>query len=148
MEIFMKKLLLIITLISINIVFANNLNLKNTRQLAEYGYPLDQTVLGIAYLTGDGIKKDTRAAVYWISLAANQGYAEAQFILAHIYASGLNVPVDYNKARTLLEQSAIQGHIEAMETLSNIYLQGLYGIEQNPKEAKKWLEKAEKRRSM
>ena len=42
---------------------------------------VDQFALGIKYANGQGMKKDPKEGLKWITSAANQGLASAQFNL-------------------------------------------------------------------
>ncbi len=57
-----------------------------------------QIKLGKMYRDGDGVEKDGKKAVEWLTRAAEQGSSDAHYFLAVIYATGNGVPLSYSKA--------------------------------------------------
>ncbi len=57
-----------------------------------------QIKLGKMYRDGDGVEKDGKKAVEWLTRAAEQGRSDAHYFLAVIYATGNGVPLSYSKA--------------------------------------------------
>ncbi|POU72587.1 hypothetical protein C3387_14150 [Leclercia sp. LSNIH6] len=57
-----------------------------------------QIKLGKMYRDGDGVEKDGKKAVEWLTRAAEQGSLDAHYLLGDIYASGNGVPLSYSKA--------------------------------------------------
>ena len=53
-----------------------------------------QTGLGWMYQKGQGVPQDSKAAVKWYKLAAEQGFAFAQYNLGRAYAKGQGVIQD------------------------------------------------------
>ena len=62
------------------------------RRAAEQEHADAQYELGIMYLLGEYVPKDSAEAVKWFRLAAEQGDAQAQFQLGVMYDMGLGVP--------------------------------------------------------
>lgn len=57
-----------------------------------------QIKLGKMYRDGNGIEKDGKKAVEWLTKAAEQGSLDAHYLLGDICASGNGVPLSYSKA--------------------------------------------------
>lgn len=57
-----------------------------------------QYVLGQMYVDGEGVTKNTDAAVKWFKLAAEQNHLGAANTLGKMYASGLDVPQNDKEA--------------------------------------------------
>lgn len=55
------------------------------RRPAEAQQPLAMCDLGEAYLFGNGVEKDEKAANFWLRKSAEVGHPKAQQILASIY---------------------------------------------------------------
>ncbi|MCH6551684.1 MAG: sel1 repeat family protein [Planctomycetes bacterium] len=54
--------------------------------------------LAMAYLSGEGVKRDDQAALSWLRRAADLGDTDAQFNLGLLYLSGEIVPKDAEEA--------------------------------------------------
>ena len=78
---------------------------------ADMGVPAAQRFLGLAYLNGRAVKRDTAEAVSWFRKAAEQGYADAQTDLGLLYYAGEAVEADYAEAAKWLRKAAEQGDI-------------------------------------
>jgi TPR repeat protein len=111
------------------------------RTAAEKGNIAAQHALGIAYLTGLGIKKNADEAVKWLQPAADAGHPDAMFKLASLYAQGGDLPRNEQKASALARSAAERGHAEAQYNLATLYAAGR-GVEKDMKEAAKWFQKA------
>jgi uncharacterized protein len=59
-----------------------------------YGDRDAQYHLGRMYLDGEGIGKDTKLGIRWLSLAANKGQYQSQAVLGALLFKGQNVPRD------------------------------------------------------
>ena len=57
-----------------------------------------QNYLGQAYVSGQGVPQNYRAAAMWFRKAAEWGKVWAQFYLGELYYSGQGVPQDYVEA--------------------------------------------------
>jgi len=68
-----------------------------------------QLKLGWTYWNGNGVPRNTAAAVELFRLAAEQGNAVAQAHLGFIYRNGIGVPQDYVLAHMWSSLSAAQG---------------------------------------
>lgn len=67
-------------------------------QLADKGDPTAQNLLGLRYISGEGLKQDEHEAVHWFTKAAERGNISAQSKLGSIYFRGRDVPQNLNQA--------------------------------------------------
>ena len=102
--------------------------------LARMGNTDAQTLLGIMYSEGRGIRRDNQQARHWLLLAAHQGCHDAQFLLGLSYLGGQDDPA---KARIWLRRSAHNGNLLAQRFLVRAYRQGWFGSE-NLQHASYW----------
>jgi uncharacterized protein len=111
--------------------------LKLVQQLAEDGDPRAESLLGLMYYHGRGLKQDDAQAVKWFLLAANQGNAVAQFNLGVMHAEGQGVPQDYVEAVKWYRRAAEQGEARAQFNLGVSYAEG-QGVEHDYVTAYMW----------
>ena len=111
--------------------------LKILRPLALRGDASSQYFLGSLYDHGDGVPKDSKEAIRWYRLAADQGLADAQFNLGVSYDRGDGVPKDTKEAARWYRLAADQGLAEAQFNLGNRYSEG-DGVPKDLKEAVRW----------
>jgi TPR repeat protein len=119
------------------------------RQKAEQGDASAQFNLGVRYELGDGVPKDSKEAVKWYRLAAENGNASAQsylggvvkdakesvkwylmaaeqgdvyaqYFLGTAYNHGKGVPEDYDEAIKWYRLAADQGHAKAQVQLKKV----------------------------
>lgn len=67
-------------------------------QMAEKGDPAAQNLLGLRYISGEGVSQNEREAVRWFTKAAEQGNVSAQSKLGSIYFRGRDIPQNLNQA--------------------------------------------------
>ncbi len=79
----------------------------------ELGDAPSMSKLGVAYLTGRGIKKDEGAAVKWFNLAASKEDPEAEYQIAMMLLKGKVMREDPLAGRDWLRRAANHGHAEA-----------------------------------
>lgn len=127
-------------------------NIEQLKGKAQKGDATAQNELGDKYYYGNGVEKDSKAAVGWYRRAANQGHAEAQFSLGYMYDEGKGVPKDDKEAAKWYRRAAVQGKGDAQHYLGLMYYNGegvgkdiaqaylwwTLATEQNHEEAKKW----------
>lgn len=94
-------------------------------------------LLGKAFLTGDGMTRDTAQAERWLGRAARNRHWEASYLLGKHYLGAGNS----RRAVELLENAADGGHGESMLELARGYLDGNVLAKDLPK-ARKWATKA------
>jgi TPR repeat protein len=111
------------------------------KEMAAAGDVKSQVLLGLAYLTGDGVRKDDAEAVKWLRKAADQDNAAGERYLAEMYFKGRGVPADNAEAAKWLRLAAEQGDAQSQHNLAVLYTQGL-GVPRNLKEALKWMRKS------
>jgi len=105
--------------------------------LAQSGNSDAQTLLGVMYSEGRGIKRDTQQARHWLAQAAHKGKNDAQFLLGLSYLSEQG---DQAKARIWLRRSAHNGNPLAQRFLVRAYRHGWFGSE-NTQHASYWQER-------
>jgi len=91
---------------------------------AEEGDARAQLRLGMAYLKGDGVERNTSTAIKWIEKAAGQGYAEAQYALGAMHHTGRGALQSFPVAFRWFELAAQQNHAEAQFSLGVMYRSG------------------------
>ncbi len=100
-------------------------------RVAATGDAAAQSLLGTAYIEGDGLEKNINEGLRLLELSAAQGYSEAHFNLAQMYRMGVSdIPVDYKKAIQWYESAAKLKNPQATFNLAIMYQQG-QGTEQN-----------------
>jgi TPR repeat protein len=104
--------------------------LRVLRPLAEKGDPRAQSLVGLMYYHGRGLKQDDSQAAKWFRLAADQGEARAQFNLGVMHAEGQGVPQDNAEALRWYRLAANQGEARAQFNLGVSYAEG-HGVEQD-----------------
>jgi GAF domain-containing protein len=72
--------------------------IEQLTQMAEKGDPAAENLLGLRYVSGEGVKQDEHEAVRWFTKAAEQGNVSAQSKLGSIYFRGRDIPQNLNQA--------------------------------------------------
>jgi uncharacterized protein len=111
--------------------------LKLLQPLAEDGGPRAESLLGLMYYNGRGMKQNDAQAVKWFRLAADKGNAIAQFNLGVMNAEGQGVPQDYAEAVKWYRRAANQGEARAQFNLGVSYAEG-HGVEHDYVTAYMW----------
>lgn len=111
------------------------------RQLAEKGNAKGQFSLGIAYLEGQGVQKDSTEAAMWFRKAAKQNHGDAHFLLGIMHLTGRGYPKNAIEAVKWFRLGAAQGAAAAQNALGNSYYRG-EGVQQDYAEALKWFHKS------
>jgi TPR repeat protein len=83
-----------------------------------------ELVIGLKYLSGDGVPANDAQAARWLARAANKGNAVAQNHLGALYQSGRGVTRDIAQAKRCYEAAAAQGDRHAMSNLAVLYAGG------------------------
>lgn len=97
-------------------------------EAANLDSPEAQYLLGKAYESGSGVKKDAEQAVRWLRKSAAQHHAGAQNELGLLYIQGEGVERNEHAAFKHWKASAMQNHPLAQYNLVGLYMQGL-GVE-------------------
>ena len=106
---------------------------------ANQGDAKSQTDLGIIYLNGYGVPKDTSAALHWFQLAAAQDEARSQMNLGVMYLNGRGVAQDSTTALQWLRLAANQRFAGAQLLLGDLYNTGDRGVARDFVQAYMWM---------
>ena len=136
----MKKIILLLTLMT-TINFASNpFNSVNTRMIqinpqsklqiaqkviyakraAAQGNPRAQFDLAVMYLQGEGVVKNERVAFNYFHKAARKNHVEAKFQMGLSFAQGRGVKRQTQLARYWFKLAVKAGHPQAMAYLASI----------------------------
>jgi len=91
------------------------------KQKAVAGDAAAQVQLGMTYALG--VPRDSREAMKWFKMAADQGYADGQFRLGGMYDAGIRPP-NPTEAAKWYTLAAKQGYKDAEYRLAVLYDQG------------------------
>lgn len=80
---------------------------------AEKGYVLAQRQLGLAYFSGNGVRKDYPSAFVWFRVASLQGDPVAQYSLGWMYFQGYGIAPNESAAIGWMSRAADQNHPKA-----------------------------------
>ena len=114
---------------------------RDSFQKARSGDPAAQVFLGDYWASGEGGKEDSKRAVLWYWLAAEQGNDDAEYSLALCYREGKGVEKDIEAYRHWLERAARQENAAAQFDFGQYFELGYEG-KPNLSRAKYWYEKA------
>lgn len=124
----------------------SQIELRLLELLAQNNDALAQTELGLRNLLGirGVVEKKPKIGMMWLEKAAASNEPEAIYQLSELYItptlSGLE---QHNKrSKQLLYKAAEMNHATAQMVLGVRLNTGVYGLDQNPKEAVHWLERA------
>lgn len=117
------------------------IDVEKLTMLAEKGNAEAQTDLGLAYGSGNGVRKDYEKAMYWYTKSAEQDYAQAQFNLGLYYEHGWGTAKNIQLAIKWYIKAAEKNMVSAQVNLGTLYVTTT-GTERNYSEGKKWLLKA------
>jgi TPR repeat protein len=93
--------------------------------------------LGEIYGKGEGVLEDSREAVRWYRMAAEQGLARAQYALGWMYGKGKGVQTDSAEAVRWCRMAAEQGYAAAQFNLGELCALG-DGVPKDSAEAVRW----------
>ena len=111
--------------------------------LAKSGDSEAQLKLGLSYLTGRGIEKNSEQAFYWYNQAALNGNVFAEHNLADMYLRGDGVEKNVLEALKWFESASSHGDIDSQYNLGLIYLSGEPGkLPRDEEKAFDWFMKA------
>ncbi len=100
-----------------------------------------QHELGLRYIAGRGVEKDTAKAAHWFGLAAAQGLVASEFNLAIITYHGWGIPWDPFEAYRLVKECAEEEMAEA-EFLMAAFLTEDLAVDRNWSKAYDWAKRA------
>jgi TPR repeat protein len=111
---------------------------------ADAGDVKAESRLALAYVRGQGVTADPRAALRWAGEAARHGEPVAQYLLGTMYQQAHEkngIKPDPARAFHLFSASASQGNIKAMHNLAIAYAEGI-GTAKDEALAAQWFERA------
>lgn len=103
------------------------MDLDDLRTNAERGSVPAQAILGISYLHGYDLPRDTAQAFHWLTLAAERGASRAQAWLGTMYEAGLETAVNLARARELYKRAAERGEFFGCIFLARLLASGKCG---------------------
>ncbi len=120
------------------------------RKAAEQGYAPGETSLGTMYLAGEGVPKDFRQAVFWLTKAAEREYGPAIVELAQALmdasSTGEGAAAEAATVLHWVRKSADLGYLPAVERLASAYAAGELGLSPDAMQAQAWAAKAQELR--
>ena len=121
-------------------------NIAALRKQAKDGDAEAQFELAKAYLSGNGVAKDSKQGAEWLEKAAKLDHPAAQQVLSYFCLNGgeQNIPKNPKVGLEWLRKSADHGNAVAEYSLGQLYLDGNSdaGVSRNPHEAATWFRKA------
>ncbi len=114
---------------------------KELRLWADRGEADSQFDLGIRLITGEGVRKNEKEGVEWVTKAANQDHLRAQHVLGSLYEEGVGVKKDDAKALEWYRKAGNNGFPMAQHSLGISYDTGK-GVTKDEKESAQWFRKA------
>jgi TPR repeat protein/AcrR family transcriptional regulator len=109
--------------------------------LANKGDARAELVVGLKYLSGDGVTANDAQAAHWLDRSAQHGNAVAQNHLGALYQSGRGVVRDTAQAKHWYEMAAAQGDRHAMSNLAVLYA-GATGADKDFAAAATWFQRS------
>jgi TPR repeat protein/AcrR family transcriptional regulator len=120
---------------------ATHAPLDRLTALANKGDARAELVVGLKYLSGDGVTADDAQAARWLERAAQHGNAVAQNHLGALYQNGRGVARDTAEAKRWYEMAAAQGDRHAMSNLAVLYA-GATGADKDFASAATWFQRS------
>jgi len=102
-----------------------------------------QFKLGLMYIEGDAINKNTSKGLKWLRSAAGNKHLNSQVKLGDLLYKGDQLDQNYVESAKWYHKAAEQGHSGAQYALAIMYKKGL-GLDKNSRKAEKWYRKAAK----
>lgn len=94
------------------------------RRALGFRHPRAQMLLGLAYIAGNGVKRQPDEGLSLLNMAAEQGYADAEYELAEVF---FHRAATHNQAIALFEAAANHGQVRAQFRLGQLYKAGEVG---------------------
>jgi len=110
-------------------------------QAAQSGWTDAQTIVGEAFLYGDGVEEDFDQAYSWLIKAADYGDPYAEFTLGYMFLSGKGKAKDISMAISWFKKAASKEHIMSINNLAWIYATSTQKAFRNVKKAQYWANK-------
>lgn len=99
-------------------------SLSHLEQQATLNNADAQYQLGLAYETGEGVKRDLGKATYWYQQASENNHVAATFNYAQALEFGRGVQANPAKALLLYTKLAVDGDVTALGKVAKLYQQG------------------------
>ena len=116
--------------------------IKRVRTRAERGDANAMYNLGVFYDEGrTGLAQDQAVARVWLKRAAEAGESRGAYNLGCMYRDGEGGPTDKALAAKYFRMAGDMGHVQGMTNYGLALFLG-DGVQRNPDEGKKWLQKA------
>lgn len=100
--------------------------------------------LGVAYMEGQGVRKNPTEGAKWMKRAARRGDPRAQYHVGAAYFHGTAAAKDFRKAAIYLGRASVQGHEKAQHLLAQAFENG-WGVPKDAAWAARWYGKAARR---
>jgi TonB family protein len=121
--------------------------LEEVRAAAARGDASAQVELGMFYIRGDVVAKDSAQGVAWVRKAAEQGDVMGQYLLGMFYSSDVGVVArDLVQGAEWMRKAAEQGLADAQHLFGIALGEGGRGVPKDVIESLKWLNLAAVRR--
>lgn len=108
---------------------------------AESGDPMACVCTSVAYMSGHGVKRDTKAGIAWLRRALDQRYPLAMYYYGYAHESGSGVAVDEETAIHWYKKAAYAGDASAQYKLGLAHMTGM-SVPRSVSEAIYWYGKA------
>lgn len=117
------------------------INIPELQSRAAAGDAEAHSLLGNAYVNGQGVERDIALAISHYESAAAAGFAAAAFNLGLLHEVGRGVPLDLEKAFRHYLRAAELGFPPAQFNVGNMYGRGI-GVPADPFQATIWMRRA------
>jgi tetratricopeptide (TPR) repeat protein len=108
--------------------------LKWFRVSADKGVPNAQNFLGMMYLRGQGVTRDSNTGFAWLKKAADQGFPQSESTVGVCFEQGDGAPKSLPNAVEWYRKSAEHGNSFGQNNLARMLLLGR-GVAKDPKQA-------------
>lgn len=110
----------------------------NFDQAASKEYAPSQYMLGMTFLEGRGVNKDSATAISWFEKATKNDHIDSSYMLGKVYFEKQN----YSIALDHLTKAAVADHAGAQLLLARMYSEEVNWTGKNPTQSQKWFESA------
>lgn len=105
---------------------------KFVEKKANEGDLYAMNALGMAYIQGIGVDRNTEQGVYWMDEAVKRGYGKSAYNLATMYREGIDIDQDFEKAYYYMRKGAELRIKECVFGVGYFHYKG-FGCDQNYK---------------
>ena len=113
----------------------------DVKKASEEGNVIATHFMGIKYLFGIGVEKNSKEAAHYFEKASNLGDPESMFNYARMLEKGTDIECDYEKAVYYYEKAIELGNVNAMVNLAFMLREGK-GIKVDKEKAAKYFKMA------